>query len=267
VFGAGRVNVAVLGAGPSVEGVYGGRLRSAQEVGVEPVPEDWERAAAIAAHPDDLEYGLASALARFTRQGKQVSYVMVTSGEAGIDSLAPEQCGPLREDEERRSAAVVGVDHVEFLGHPDGSVEYGLGLRKDLAGALRRLRPDVVFGLNFDLTWGEGGGVNHADHRAVGLAVLDACRDAANRWMFPELGEPWKGVTAVYISGGQEPATHFVDVTDTLALGISSLKEHRAYIDGLGTDFDPDTFLRDNAGYGGMAAGCDFAVLLQHYQV
>ncbi|HTT92577.1 MAG TPA: PIG-L deacetylase family protein [Acidimicrobiales bacterium] len=234
---------------------------------MEPVPEDWERATAVAAHPDDLEYGLASALARFTKQGKEVSYVMVTSGEAGIDGLSPEQTGPLREEEERRSAAVVGVDRVEFLGHPDGSIEYGLKLRRDLAGALRQLRPQVVFGLNFDLTWGEGGAVNHADHRAVGLAVLDACRDAANRWMFPEMGQAWPGVDAVYISGGGSQATHFVDVTDTIGLGVSSLKEHRAYIDGLGTDFDPDRFLRDNAGYGGMAAGCEYAVLLTRYQV
>jgi LmbE family N-acetylglucosaminyl deacetylase len=236
-------------------------------VAVEPIPEDWERAAAIAAHPDDLEYGLASAVARFTRQGKQVSYVMVTSGEAGIDGLAPGECGPLREEEERRSAEVVGVDHVEFLGHPDGSVEYGLKLRRDIAGALRQLRPQVVFGLNFDLTWGDGGAVNHIDHRVVGLAVLDACRDAANRWMFPEAGEPWGGVDAIYISGGEALATHYVDVGETISLGVSSLEEHRAYIDGLGTEFDPDRFLRDNAGYGGMAAGCEYAVLLRRYSV
>jgi LmbE family N-acetylglucosaminyl deacetylase len=234
---------------------------------VGPLPEDWGRAVAIAAHPDDLEYGLASAMARFTRQGKDVSYVMVTSGEAGIDGLPPEQCGPLREEEERRSAAVVGVKHVEFLGHPDGSVEYGLKLRRDIAGSLRRLRPEVVFGLNFDLTWGEGGNVNHIDHRVVGLAVLDGCRDAANRWMFPEEGEPWSGVGAVYIAGGDAAATHFVDVSDTIATGVSSLEEHRAYMDGLGTDFDPDSFLRDNAGYGGMAAGVEYAVLLKQYRV
>ena len=234
---------------------------------MEPLPEDWDRAAAIAAHPDDLEYGLASAVARFTHQGKSVSYVMVTSGEAGIDGLAPELTGPLREEEERRSAEVVGVDHVEFLGHPDGSVEYGLKLRRDIAGALRRIRPQVVFGLNFDLTWGESGGVNHIDHRVVGLAVLDACRDAANRWMFAEEGEPWSGVGAVYISGGEAPASHYVDVGDTIGLGVSSLKEHKAYIEGLGTEFDPDRFLRDNAGYGGMAAGCEYAVLFHRYQV
>jgi len=218
------------------------------------------------AHPDDLEYGLASAIARFTAQGKKVSYILVTSGEAGIDAMAPETCGPLREEEERRSAAVVGVEEVEFLGHPDGSVEYGLALRRDLAAALRRVQPQVVFTMNFDLTWGDGGVVNHADHRAVGLATLDACRDAANRWSFPDAGEPWNGITAVYVSGGGAAATHYVDVGSTIDLGVASLAEHRAYIDGLGRPFDPDQFLRDMAGYGGMAAGCEYAVLLRAFR-
>ncbi len=232
---------------------------------MEAMPEDWERAVAVAAHPDDLEYGMASAVARFTAQGKQVSYVMVTSGEAGIDSLPPEQCGPLRREEERRGAAVVGVEHVEFLGHPDGTVESGLTLRRDIAGALRRLRPQVVLGMNFDLTWGESSPVNHADHRAVGLATLDAVRDSANRWLFAEAGEPWSGVTGSYVAGGQAAATHFVDVSGTIDLGVASLAEHRAYIEGLNREFDPGTFLRDIAGYGGMAAGCEYAVLLHFY--
>ena len=232
---------------------------------MEPLPEDWERAVAVVAHPDDLEYGMASAVARFTREGKEVSYVLATSGEAGIDAMEPSECGPLRETEERESAAIVGVANVKFLGHRDGVVENGLALRRDIATALRRYRPQVVFGMNFDLTWGEGTGVNHADHRAVGLALLDACRDAANRWIFPEAGEAWSGITTAYIAGGAGPATHFVDVKDTLDLGIASLKAHRAYIDGLNQDFDPERFLTDMAGYGGMAAGCEYAVLLRSY--
>lgn len=232
---------------------------------MEPVSEDWERAVAIVAHPDDLEYGSASAVARWTSQGKAVSYVLATSGEAGIAGLAPDKCKPLREEEQRRSAAVVGVDHVEFLDHADGAVEYGLNLRRDLAGALRRLRPQIVIGMNFDLTWGEEGSVNHADHRAVGLAVLDACRDAANEWMFPDQGAAWDGVKAVYISG-TEKSTHYVDVTETIDAGVASLREHAAYIGALGTDFDPDTFLRNVTGYGGMAAGCEFAVLFQAFK-
>jgi len=229
------------------------------------VDEDWERGVAIVAHPDDLEYGSASAVARWTAQGKEVSYLLATRGEAGIDGMAPEHAGPLREEEQRRSAARVGVSHVEFLGHADGSVEPGMTLRRDLAGALRRLRPDVVLTMNFELTWGESGNVNHADHRAVGLATLDACRDAANRWMFRDLGDPWQGVKVVYVAGTSAP-THFVDVTATIDAGVASLREHKAYIDGLGRDFDADEFLRNIAGFGGMAAGCEYAVLVQAFQ-
>src|SRR5271155_1627984 len=87
---------------------------------MQPIPEDWTRAVAVVAHPDDLEYGAASAVARWTGQGKEVAYVLVTDGEAGIDGMSPEEAGPLRREEEIRSAAVVGVDRVEFLGHADG---------------------------------------------------------------------------------------------------------------------------------------------------
>ncbi|MBO0692332.1 MAG: PIG-L family deacetylase, partial [Acidimicrobiaceae bacterium] len=194
---------------------------------MEPFPDDWTRAVAVVAHPDDLEYGPASAVASWTSQGKEVSYVLVTSGEAGIDGLAPEKAGPLREEEQRRSAAVVGVTHVEFLGHPDGAVEASLALRRGLAAAFRRLKPEVVITMNFDLTWGDGGGVNHADHRATGLAVLDACRDAANRWLFRDQGEPWQHIKEVYVAGAASP-THFVDVSDTLDVGVASLREHKA---------------------------------------
>ena len=231
---------------------------------MKPMPEDWERTVAVVAHPDDLEYGAASAVARWTGQGKSVSYLLATRGEAGIAGMAPAQVGPLRMEEERRSAAVVGVQDVQFLDHPDGMVEYGIGLRRDLASAFRRIRPDVVITMSFDLSWGEEGPVNHADHRAVGLAVLDACRDAANEWVFPEAGPACPAIGAAYVVASGEP-THFVDVTDTIDLGIASLREHRAYIDGLGGEFDPDDFLRRMAGYVGLGAGCDYAVGMRRY--
>jgi LmbE family N-acetylglucosaminyl deacetylase len=147
---------------------------------MQPMPEDWTRGVAVVAHPDDLEYGVAAAVARWTGQGKEIAYLLATRGEAGIAGMPPDQTGPLRAEEERRSAAVVGVSVVEFLDHADGLVECGIPLRRDLAAAFRKLRPEVVITTSFDLTWGEDGPVNHADHRAVGLAVLDACRDAAN---------------------------------------------------------------------------------------
>jgi LmbE family N-acetylglucosaminyl deacetylase len=228
------------------------------------MPEDWERAVAVVAHPDDLEYGAAAAVARWTRQGKQVSYVLATRGEAGIAGMDPAAVGPLRVAEEMRGAAVVGVTDVQFLDHQDGLVEYGIPLRRDLAAAFRRLRPEVVITMSFDLTWGEEGPVNHSDHRAVGLAVLDACRDAANEWVFPEAGPRCDTIRDAYVSATGTP-NYFVDVTGTIDAGIASLKEHRAYIEGLGNDFDPDEFLRNMAGYLGLAAGCEYAVGLRRY--
>jgi LmbE family N-acetylglucosaminyl deacetylase len=218
-----------------------------------PLPEDWQRGLAIVAHPDDLEYGAASAVARWTGQGKEVAYVLATEGEAGIDGMLPAAAGPLRRAEEVRGAAVVGVQTVEFLDHRDGVVEYGLELRCDLARMIRRHRPEVLILSNYDERW-PWGGVNMADHRAVGLAAIDAARDAGNRWVFPELLdeglEPWGGVRRVFVNASPR-AAHAVDVTDTLDRGVASLREHQVYLEGLGESgmADPDTFLR------GAAAG------------
>jgi LmbE family N-acetylglucosaminyl deacetylase len=229
-----------------------------------PIPEDWTRAVAVVAHPDDLEYGVASAVARWTGQGKEVSYLLATKGEAGIAGMPPAQVAPLRMEEELRSAEVVGVSAVEFLDHPDGLVEYGVPLRRDLAAAFRRLQPEVVITMSFDLTWGEDGPVNHSDHRAVGLAVLDACRDAANEWVFTESGPPCRTIRDAYVAATGNP-THFADVTGTIDAGVASLREHRAYLEGLGGDFDPDEFLRNMAGFVGLGAGCEYAVGFRKY--
>jgi LmbE family N-acetylglucosaminyl deacetylase len=233
---------------------------------MQPMAENWDRAVAVVAHPDDLEYGVAAAVARWTSQGRRVSYVLASTGEAGIEGMAPDVSGPLRAEEERRSAALVGVTDVEFLGHPDGLIEYGTALRRDIAAALRRRRPETVITMSFDLTWGEEGPVNHADHRAVGLATLDACRDAANSWLFPGAGAAWAGIRAVYVAGASNPS-HFVDVTATIEAGVASLRAHKVYLDGLGGGFDPDAFLRTMMGSTGLAAGCDYALGLRRYPV
>ena len=223
-----------------------------------PVREDWTSAVAVVAHPDDLEYGAAAAIARWTSQGKSISYALATSGEAGIDAVAPELCGPLREAEERASARVVGVESVEFLGFPDGMLEYGLPLRRAIAAVIRRLRPEVVITGNFRDTW-DGAALNQADHIATGRAVLDAARDAGNRWVFRELLdeglEPWSGVRAV-LACGSPTGAHGVDTTGFLDAGIASLLEHQAYIDGLNhPEFDPAEFLEGVARQCGTRLG------------
>ena len=230
-----------------------------------PLPEDWSRALAVVAHPDDLEYGSASAVAKWVTQGKYVAYALASRGEAGINDMSPEECGSLRAQEEISSAEVVGVRDVIFFDHQDGSIEYGLPLRRDVARAVRRFRPEVIISLNRRDSWG-GPSWNTPDHRAVGTAALDGGRDAGNRWIFRELLEeglePWNGVKMVLFNGSPVP-THYVDVTGFLDRGIASLQAHKAYIDGLGGDFDPDTFLRQSAEGSGKDVGCRHAITFE----
>ena len=224
--------------------------------------ESWQRALAIVAHPDDMEFGASSAVARWTAQGKEISYILMTSGEAGIDGISPEEAGPAREEEEIKSAAIVGVEKVEFLGYTDGIIEYSLDLRRDLARKIREHRPEIVITLSHHLTW-PGGPLNMADHRWLAYGVMDASRDAGNRWIFPELLneglEPWTGVRMVLLNGSPEP-THAVDVTEHLEKGIASLQAHKLYIDNLAQGFDPVGFLTQAAVETGKRAGFQYAV-------
>lgn len=203
-----------------------------------PMPDDWQRALAVVAHPDDLEYGPACAVAAWTAAGREVTYVMVTRGEAGMDTMEPKEAAAIREREEIRAAAIVGVKQVEFLDHVDGRIEYGLPLRRDIAAAIRRHRPEIVITLNFHERW-RGGDWNSPDHRIVGRALLDAAGDAGNRWIFPELLddglEPWKGVRYAAV-GGSPFAGHAVDVSGYIEPGVSALEAHRSYLDYLGPD-------------------------------
>ena len=232
----------------------------------EPLDEDWDRALVVVAHPDDMEYGGAAAISRFTDQGKQVAYTLITSGEAGIDSLTPEECAPLREAEQRAACQAVGVSDVEFLHFPDGTLEYGIPLRYAIAAAIRRHRPEIVITTNFRETYG-GVMLNQADHVAGGRAALDAARDAGNRWVFRDLAaaglEPWAGVRQVWALGSPD-GRHAVDVTDSFEAGVASLRAHRAYLDGLGPEApDPAEMLEGMARQAGTQLGVAMAVSME----
>ncbi|MFI5695633.1 PIG-L deacetylase family protein [Kribbella sp. NPDC051586] len=225
--------------------------------GLEPLVEDWQKALAIVAHPDDLEWGSAAAIARWTGQGKHIAYCLLTSGEAGIDGVDPVECGPLREAEEIESARIVGVSSVEFLGQPDGTIEYGVPLRRVIAAAIRRHQPEIVITGNFRDTWDGDVALNQADHINTGRAVVDAVRDAANRWIFPDAGDKWDGVRQVWAAGSPN-SRHGVDTTDSFDLGLQSLKAHQAYIDGLNREFDPEEFLEGTSRPTGTQLGTKY---------
>lgn len=235
-----------------------------------PLPEDWHSALAVVAHPDDMEYGSAAAVARWTSQGKTVRYLLATRGEAGIDSMDPAEAGRVRTAEQIASCAAVGVPEPEFLDHPDGMIADSMQLRREITGAIRLHRPDVVLtGSHRDL-FGPGM-FNMADHRIVGLAALDAVRDAANRWVFRDLRgpdgavlEPWSGVRFTAV-GGSIAASHAVDVSDHLDAGIASLEAHEAYLAGLQGHPSAETLVRMMAGFASQRFGgrqcCAFEVI------
>ena len=178
--------------------------------------------------------------------------------------MQPEETARIRMEEEVNSARVVGVDNVEFLDHVDGAIEYGLPLRRDIARAIRKTRPDVIISMNYHMFWPGTTTLNMADHRwGRPRRRWTPHGTPANRWIFPELieegHEPWGGVRLVALSGSPHP-THAVDVTDYMDKGVASLEEHRVYIEGLGQSFDPDMFLRWGASEVGYEMGWEYGV-------
>jgi LmbE family N-acetylglucosaminyl deacetylase len=212
-----------------------------------------ERALIVTAHPDDVDFGMAGTVATLTSHGVEVTYCVVTSGDAGGDDvvMAREDRAKLREDEQRAAAACVGVSDLVFLGYADGMVEPTLALRRDLARVIRRVRPDVVLtqspDRNYDRIF-----ASHPDHLATGEAALRAVYpDARNPHAFPALlndeGLEPHTVGRVWIGGTAGP-TMVVDTTASIDKKVEALRCHKSQLR------DPDnveTMLRE---WGGMIA-------------
>ena len=228
----------------------------------------WQRVLCIVAHPDDLEYGTSAGVAAWTRRGVEVSYLLLTSGEAGMQR-PPQEVGPLRAQEQRTACRRVGVSDLTILDFPDGMLEYSLDLRRAIARAVRQRRPDVVVTALWDVE--AYGGLNQADHRAAGLAVVDGVRDADNTWVFPELardeGLP-KWHTKAILVAGHPDATHGVEVARAdVDAGVASLEAHAAYLADLPTHPVPAVFIPQLLGNGGRALGTEFAVTFRVFDL
>jgi LmbE family N-acetylglucosaminyl deacetylase len=132
----------------------------------------------------------------------------------------------------------VGVTEVEFLDHRDGTLVAGPELRRDLAAAIRRHRPELLLTMYGGPTWTPPGVtpgyLNSADHRALTQSVLDAVADAANEWIFPELTEErWSGVQYVAVHTIDPEPPHVMDVSAGVEKAVASLTEHRRYLEAL----------------------------------
>jgi LmbE family N-acetylglucosaminyl deacetylase len=195
----------------------------------QPFPTDWRTALVLVPHPDDPEYGVAAAVAKWTSQGKHVYYALACRGEAGIPGMSPEECGALREREQRTSSALVGVDDVEFWDFPDSQIFNTPELQAKIAETITELAPDVVITLYSGPEWAPGA-PNQRDHIEFSNAVADAYDSLFDRprWLF-ENG----------------PDVTHAEVIDErcYTLAVASLAAHDVYLSVL----DPSTPVLEQA--------------------
>lgn len=236
---------------------------------VESLPDGgFKRVLCVVAHPDDVEYGTSGAVASWVARGVEVAYLLLTSGEAGMQR-PPSDVGPLRAAEQRAACDVVGVRQLQILDHPDGMLVYGLDLRRDIARVIRQFRPDVVVTGSWEVDFIAG--LNQADHRAAGLACVDAIRDADNTWVFPELATDeglakW-GATWLLVAGDSRPTHGLVLDEASVAKAVASLEAHREYLAEIPGHPSARELIPGILAGQGRAMGVEAAVLFRTYHL
>jgi LmbE family N-acetylglucosaminyl deacetylase len=221
-----------------------------------------ERILAIAAHPDDLDFGAAGTIAGWTDAGVDVTYCLVTAGDGGgFDPSVPrEQIPVIRRAEQEAAARVLGVTDVRFLDYRDGAVTPSLELRRDLVRVIRQVRPQRVLTHSPERNW-QNIYASHPDHLAVGEATACAVYpEARNPFAFPELladeGLEDHIVGELWLMGGPTP-DHFSDVTDTYERKLAALQCHVSQMTDPagGAPANLHLRMRANAERGGLPEG------------
>lgn len=222
---------------------------------------DVERVLCVAAHPDDIDFGYAGTVAGWIDAGIEVSYLLVTRGDAGgFDDTPRDQMPILREAEQRAAAAAVGVKDVMFLdGYHDGVITPSIELRRDISRVIRQVQPDRIVTNSPLRRWERIAGPSHPDHLAVGEAVTCAVYpDARNAFAFPQLLsdeglEPWT-VREIWYGGGPDP-DHFVDITDAYPRKLAALAAHATQTSHIELDERLRMMLGAMARAGGLPEG------------
>lgn len=210
------------------------------------IPDDGDRpnkrALVLAAHPDDSEFGAAGTLALWARDGWEVYYVICTDGSKGSDDLAmtPDRLVPLRKEEQRAAARLLGVKEVFFLDYVDGELAYTREFVRDVVRAIRTIRPHSVFSHDPNQIV-RNAFINHPDHRCTGTVALDSVYPLArNRRTFPELLEEGlepHSAREVYLWSTSE-INHSVDITEVIDLKLEALSKHASQIAEMETRLD-----------------------------
>ena len=218
-----------------------------------------DRIMVVVAHPDDAEFMCSGSVAKWTGEGREVVYVLCTSGDKGTSDpeVVPAELASLREEEQREVCRILGVKQVEFLRHEDGMLVSDLALRKEIVRTIRRHRPSAVVTGN-PTRWSSNF-VNHPDHRAAAEATLDAVFPSARDYhVFPDLvteeGLLPHVVDHLYVGMRGEEADVAIDISETIEKKTAALKAHKSQIKDPGEGFDEfvRNMARRNAGERGM---------------
>jgi len=192
-----------------------------------------QRVMVVTAHPDDSEFGAGGTVAKLVKEGKEVTYCILTNGNKGSGdrSMTPERLVKIREEEQTNAGRVLGVEIVDFLGFPDCELEDTRETRLAVTAAIRRRRPDLLIIQNPNRT--RNLGASHRDHRIAAGIALDCVYPLARDHMaFPELMgqglEPHK-VKEVYVMWWENPAV-VVDISETIDLKLKALACHVSQI-------------------------------------
>lgn len=183
----------------------------------------------IAAHPDDAELGCGGSVARWVRDGHQVSYIVCTAGNKGTKDLdvTPHRLGEIREKEQEAAAKALGVNRILFLRHQDGELEATMAFRNELALLIRSFQPDVI--VTHD-PWRHY--LIHPDHRAVGISAMDAVVSARDHLFLPEqlaVGIEPHEPSEILFTFPDSP-DFFVDITDTLESKMEAIGQHKSQV-------------------------------------
>lgn len=218
-----------------------------------PIPQS---AMVIIAHPDDAEFTCAGTVAAWAKAGCHIVYVLCTDGNRGSHEpgMTCERLAEIRRQEQRQACQTLGVEQVIFLGYDDGTLQPTLELRRQLVGAIRQHKPQVVITEDPTVLFYEDDYINHPDHRAAGQATLDAVAPACELpLLWPEMGAPHR-VKQVYVFGSNDPNC-WVDTSETVELKITALKQHASQMG----DWDPGEMTRERDAKTGKVQGVAFA--------
>ncbi len=185
----------------------------------------------VTPHPDDAEFGVAGTVARWVKEGREIVYVVCTSGDKGTNdvNMKPEKLAKIREQEQQAAARLLGVREVIFLRHKDQSLEDTPEFRKEIVRLIRMYRPATVVTADPYRRY-----IWHRDHRITGQVVLDAVFPyARDHLAYPDLLkeglQPHK-VREILLWAPLENTNYRLDITDAFDIKLAALRCHRSQV-------------------------------------